>query len=182
MAAPKLLEPQQIQLIQWLGEGLTTDEINELAAKESPPFHITPALNTYYRSTSPHKEQIKEIRDRIQEKVFSEGLALASERAKRLLKLARLLEADLHERYKVWLKDVKGIGSGEQFERVEFETFNAAEIKELRAIYDDIAKETGGRINRVDLTSKGNEMKTYVGVSPDDWDGDAPDKSGSKDE
>lgn len=180
MGSPKLSEAQKLQLIQWLGEGLTTEQINEQAATFDPPFRIIPSMNTYYRNA--YRDEIKAIREEVTERVFGEGLALAKERVRRLYKLAEVLEADLHDRYKVWLKDVKGIGSGEQFERVEFEQFNAAEIKELRAIYDDIAKETGGRINRVDVTTKGKEVKTYVGVSPDDWDADAPDKTSGKDE
>lgn len=54
------------------------------------------------------------------------------------------------ENYKVWLPDVKQIGSGEDAERVDIVRFNAALISEFRAALDDLAKETGGRRQKVD--------------------------------
>lgn len=54
------------------------------------------------------------------------------------------------ENYKVWLPDVKQIGSGEDATRVDIVRFNAALISEFRAALDDLAKETGGRRQKVD--------------------------------
>jgi hypothetical protein len=172
MAAPKLSKEQQRQLIYWLAEGWLTEEINELAAKFDPPFSISKQLNVYYRDS--YAEDIARISAELDRKVFNEGLSLARTRIDRLEKLARILEDDLYEKKLVWLEQVKGIGSGEQYERIDFEEFNAAEIKALQSIYDDIAKETGGRIHRLDVSGKGLEVKAYVTLSPDDWDESEP--------
>lgn len=172
MAPSKLNDEQQAMLIRWIAEGLNTAQINERSALFDPPFVVSPQLKSYYFHD--RREAIREQRQKIQDEVFNEGLALAEERTKRLLKLAKMLEDDLFEKRLAWLDDVKGIGTGKNYERVTFEQFNAAEIKELRAIYDDIAKETNGRIKHVDLTSKGKAIKTYESVSPDEWDESHP--------
>lgn len=101
--------------------------------------------------------------------VFEQGLALDYERVTKLKRLASFLEKQIldeidaalsvnapyspppgFENYKVWLPDVKQIGSGEDAERVDIVRFNAALISEFRAALDDLAKETGGRRQKVD--------------------------------
>lgn len=108
------------------------------------------------------------------EREFSEGIALDFERVRKLKRLADFLEAQIYEQIeerisalvmgedgelerqivmqprheRLWVKDVKGIGRGEDFERVEIVRFNQALLAEFRATLDDIAKETGGRIHR----------------------------------
>ncbi len=44
---------------------------------------------------------------------------------------------------KIWLPDVKSIGTGPTAERVDLVQFNAPLIRELRACLDDIAAELG---------------------------------------
>jgi hypothetical protein len=39
----------------------------------------------------------------------------------------------------------KGIGSQDNYERVEYEEFNKAEVESLRGVLDDIAREVGDR-------------------------------------
>lgn len=56
------------------------------------------------------------------------------------------------EQYKVWLPDVKQVGSGEKAERVDIVKFNAALISEYRSTLADLAAETGGRRQKVDHT------------------------------
>jgi hypothetical protein len=62
--------------------------------------------------------------------------------------------------HNVWVPDVKQIGSGADAERVDIEHFNSAIISEYRATLDDIAKETGGRVQKqqTDLTSGGKPI------------------------
>lgn len=115
------------------------------------------------------------------EKVFNYSVALDYERVKRLERLATFLEAQLYERgvaveydddgnviaetpgqfHNVWLPDVKQIGSGDYVERVDIERFNAALISEYRAVLDDIAKETGGRIRKQEVTGKDGSALTW---------------------
>jgi len=56
------------------------------------------------------------------------------------------------EQHKVWLPDVKQIGSGENATRVDIVKFNAALISEYRSTLADLAAETGGRRQKVDHT------------------------------
>lgn len=61
------------------------------------------------------------------------------------------------EQHKVWLPDVKQIGSGENATRVDIVKFNAALISEYRSTLADLAAETGGRKQKqeVEHTGKG---------------------------
>ena len=62
----------------------------------------------------------------------------------------------------VWVRDVKGIGKDEHYERVEVDRFNAPIIAEFRAAMADAAAETGGRKLKVDTTS------VQVGITAED--------------
>lgn len=88
------------------------------------------------------------------------GLSLDFERIQKLQKLAAFLEGQIYELsasdydgsqtfLNVWVTDVKGIGKGDDFERVEIERFNAALFEQYRKTLDDIAQETGGRVKQV---------------------------------
>lgn len=91
--------------------------------------------------------------------VLEYGLAHEYERLRKLYRLASLLEAQIYERglfnelHNLWVPDVKSIGSGEFAERVDIERFNSALIEQYRKVLEDIAKETGGRVNRTDITT-----------------------------
>jgi len=86
------------------------------------------------------------------------GLALDYERAVELKRLAHFLIEQIYEQgedgnyHNVWLPDVKQIGAGKNIERIDIERFNAAIISELRGVLDDLAKETGGRKLRQEIT------------------------------
>jgi hypothetical protein len=62
----------------------------------------------------------------------------------------------------LWLDDVKGVGSGEVATIVDFETFNSSEVSQYRGVLDDIAKETGGRVQRTDVTSKNEKIESGI--------------------
>lgn len=86
--------------------------------------------------------------------VMEEGLALDFERVRALKRLADLLESEVYEEDKRWVPDVKGIGKGEDFERVDIVRFNPAVIDQFRGTLDDIAKEVGDRKQKTELTGK----------------------------
>lgn len=94
-------------------------------------------------------------------RIMSSGFALAHNRVKALNALADLLfgEANIYDRR--WLPDVKAIGSGRDgtFEKVDVVHFNAGLLEQLRGALDDLAKETGGRVRSVDLTSGGQQIE-----------------------
>lgn len=114
-------------------------------------------------------------KNRRADEVMQSGLALAHERVTKLKDLAGKLEGYLQDENNVWLPDVKQIGGGKFAERVDIVRFNAALIEQYRNTLDDLAKETGGRRQSVDLTTGGQPIKGYVTISPDDWDDDDDD-------
>lgn len=99
--------------------------------------------------------------------VLEYGLAHEYERLRKLYRLAALLEAQIYERglygdlHNLWVPDVKSIGSGEFAERVDIERFNSALIEQYRKVLEDIAKETGGRVQK-------QEVNGSVGVRWED--------------
>ena len=105
--------------------------------------------------------------------IMESGLALAHERVVKLKRLAGFLEEQMMEKgeggvyHNVWLPDVKQIGSGADAKRVDIERFNQGIISEYRATLDDLAKETGGRVSKQEITGKdgGGLVIEYV----NDW-------------
>lgn len=115
---------------------------------------------------------------------FNAGISLDFERVRKLKRLADFLEAQIFEVIEqemivggleynlntgklsppetqtvrrhpnVWVRDVKGVGKGEDFEKIEIERFNPAIFSEYRAVLDDLAKEVGGRIRKSEVSTK----------------------------
>jgi hypothetical protein len=91
--------------------------------------------------------------------VMEEGIGLDFKRVARL----KAIEADLYAQYffeddkgdrtKLWLPDVKQIGSGEDAERVDIVRFNAALVEQIRGVLSDVASEKGERKLRVESSS-----------------------------
>lgn len=181
----KLDDKQRAQVLGWIAEGLTTAEINDLAASytdpdsiEAKPFNVSSQLVYQYRKD--HDLDLQTLRAEREAEAITTGLALKANRIKQLEKLAHELEEDLYVKKLKWTQNAKGLGSGEDFEKYTFEEFNEAEIRQLRGVYDDLAKETGGRVQQVDMKLKGH-VKAYMSVSPDDWDEEL-DKSKKKEQ
>lgn len=101
--------------------------------------------------------------------IMETGFALAHERVSVLKELADTLLADLRTEEKRWLRDVKGIGQGDNWAQVDIVRFNSAELEQLRGLLDDIAKETGGRPKtvKVDIEAKVRLMARSLGLDPD---------------
>lgn len=108
-------------------------------------------------------------RQRVRE-IMETGFATAHERVAVLKELAGTLLEDLRDPEKRWLRDVKGIGQGDNWTQVDIVRFNAAELAEFRALLDDIAKETGGRPKtiRVDIEQRIRIMAVQMGLDPDE--------------
>ena len=106
-------------------------------------------------------ERMKTIARQIE---FGRGLALDYARVRELKRLLNLLNKQLYAKdpddpdgklFNLWLKDYKRIGQGEDSETVQIERFNAPLIAELRGVLDDLAKETGGRRQKIDADVSG---------------------------
>lgn len=86
--------------------------------------------------------------------VLETGLALSYNRVIKLKLLADRLEGDIFKG-RIWLDDVKQIGNGKYAQRVDLIVFNRGLVEQYRGILDDLAKETGGRVQKTeDLNSR----------------------------
>lgn len=161
-----LKKTQREALLQWIAEGLESDEINKRAAKFKPPFKVTRQNVSKYRKTRGVK--LEQIQEEAETSALKTGLALKENRVATLQKLANRLLEDLFgegENNRLWLTMVKGIGSHDNYERVEYQEFNRSEIESLRGLLDDIASEIGERVRRADLTSGGKPLPR-PGIDP----------------
>lgn len=105
-----------------------------------------------------YDEQLEADKNTRRKEIMESGLALDYERTWELKELAAFLKGQLYEKgdegvyHNVWMPDVKQIGSGDFAERVDLERFNGAIFEQYRGTLDDLAKETGGRKQRSELT------------------------------
>jgi hypothetical protein len=117
----------------------------------------------------PYDTELERQKNELAREIMTSGLALAHERVLKLIQLAEFLEQELYWQDNegkfpaVWLPDVKQIGSGDAAEKVDIVRFNASIIEEFRGVLDDLAKETGGRMLKADLTSQGHKITVTVG-------------------
>lgn len=129
-----------------------------------------------------HDIELERLKNERHREIMQSGLALDHERVEKLKDLALFLLEEIEKtervqvvdgegnaeivdagRYRVWLPDVKQIGSGETAERVDIERYNSAIFGDLRGVLDDLAKETGGRVAKQDITTGGQQIKFMVG-------------------
>ncbi len=160
----RLKKSQKEAVLRWIAEGLQSDEINERAAVFVPPFQIARRQLCYYRKT--RDADIKAMVAAGEQEALSEGLALKGYRVTKLKMLAALLERDLFGGF-LWLDQVKGVGSGDVAQIVDYEEFNGAEVAAYQGVLDDIAKEVGHRVVRRELTGKGGGPLQTQEVPPD---------------
>lgn len=146
-----LRKAQKEALLAWVAEGLETDEINARAAAFRPPFQVKRANVANYRRR--RNADLEAIRNAGEMDALTEGLALKDERVRKLAQLASLLEADLFGGF-LWTEQVKSIGSGTEQQTVDYEEFNASEVREYRGVLDDIAKEVGHRKQSLDQSGE----------------------------
>ena len=115
----------------------------------------------WMRRASVYDGELEIMRNQERRKAFESGLALDYERVDKLKSLANRLEKELPKR--LWLDDVKSVGSGEFAERIDLIRFNSALIEQYRGALDDLAKEVGGRKQKVET-----ETKLTMSFSADD--------------
>ena len=139
----RLTKGQREILLQWIAEGLKTDEINQRAAQHKPRFRVTrQQVNKYRKSRSVRLEDLKSAGE---QNALTTGLALRENRIALLQRLADLLETDIFTNQLLWTDQVKGIGGGDEFEKIQYKEFNTAEVAQLRGLLEDIAHEMGDR-------------------------------------
>lgn len=137
-----LTKGQKQLVLQWIAEGLKTNEINARAAEHGRPFEVTRQQVDHYRKT--RKVDLQTIAQIDERAALTEGYATQQERVHKLSILAALIEKDIFGGF-LWLTVPKGV-AGTAF---EVEEFNKAQVDAYRGLLDDIAKETGGRTQKV---------------------------------
>ena len=143
---------------------MQTDEINARAAEFKPPFVVTrQSVDQYRKSRKVDLQAIKRV-DEIN--ALTAGYALKEYRVMRLSQLAEILAQDVFGGF-LWTEQVKGVGSGDVAEIVEFEEFNKAEVDAYRGVLDDIAAETGGRAKRIEGTGADGAIVVETNISPE---------------
>jgi len=163
----RLRKGQKEAVLRWVTAGLKSDEINERAAAFEPPFSVSRRQVEYYRKS--RKADLTAILAAGEQEALTEGLALVGVRVTKLKQLAALLERDIFGGF-LWLEQVKGVGSGDVATIVNYEEFNKAEVDALRGVYEDIAKEVGGRKQISELTGKDGgaiQLVAVGGLNPD---------------
>lgn len=166
-----------------LGPGRTLGKLADKYAKtrrSMPPtdsentIKVWSAENEWLARASNYDAELEQEKNERRRKEMENGLALDYERVRKLKRLAAFLEGEIYfegdgteivsdegdtvsdAHPKVWLADVKQVGSGEFAERVDLVRFNSALIAEYRAALDDLAKEVGGRKAKVDANVNAN--------------------------
>lgn len=148
----RLKKSQKEKLLEWISEGLQTDEINARAADFDSPFDVSRQQVDWYRST--REKSIAAMAAAGEHDALTAGLALKSNRVQKLQQLAALMEQDIFGGF-LWTDQVKMIGSGPFSKEVDYEEFNTAEVTQYRGVLDDIAKEVGDRrqtVTTINLT------------------------------
>jgi hypothetical protein len=140
----RLNKGQKELVLEWIAEGLQTDEINKRARLLEPPFSVGRSQVRFYRRT--RGKRMDQIRSQAEDEALIAGFTTAEGRVSKLARLAALLEEDIFREGLSWTHQVKGIGPKGSFERIDYDEFNGPEIAQYRGILDDIAKETGGRV------------------------------------
>lgn len=100
-------------------------------------------------------------------KVFTSGYALMHKRVEQLNALVEKLIEMVADESKVWVPDVKSIGTGPTAERVDLVQFNDALFREIRAHFADIAAELGERVKKSETTIK-SLPKVYIDLDQDE--------------
>ena len=163
-----------------LGAGRTLPKLLERyrrSRKKSEP--ATDSYDTLQKWSSQYDWQdrasiydtgVEQQKNERRQKEMDAGLALDYERVRRLKRLAKFIEDQIYEEAppaatfqiddkeitvapvspypKLWLADVKQVG----VEKVDIIRFNQAIISEFRGLLDDLAKETGGRKAKTELS------------------------------
>ena len=144
MAAPKL-NAEQVNKIKEL---LAADETLSNIAKE-----IGCHIQTVKYYSAKFSDEIEEARKVLSSETISRGLANKDYRIRKLARLAQRIEKSIEEKTDggkgLWVDDVKLSASGET---VDIEVFAGEAIRQYRGILDDIAKETGGRVSKSQVT------------------------------
>jgi hypothetical protein len=101
------------------------------------------------------------------EKVLRSGFALQHKRIQALNRLTNKLIAMTNDEDKIWMPDVKSVGTGPTAERVDLLQFNAPLFTLIDKYLASIAAEMGERVKKKDVTLTELPPNIYTGFDPD---------------
>lgn len=157
-----------------MGSGRSLVELRDdyAAAKERGEGVPTTGKHMLYEWSSRHgwaarcreyDAEIDGIKNETAQQVLGSGLALSHERVLSLKALAERLEEEIRDENSLWLPDFKQLGHGKDTKVYRIVRFNGSLIHQFRNALDDLAKETGGRVHKQEL-SGANGSVLGVGV------------------
>ena len=135
MSNTRLTKKQREFVLAAIAEGLETDEINKRAAKCKPPFTVTRQDVDYYRKS--RGLRVKDLKESGDLDALSMGFARREERVQALSEIGRSLYEDLQGA-------IRSLTDGQ---------FKEGEIRQMRGIFDDLAKEMGDRKTKLEHSS-----------------------------
>jgi len=162
-----------------MGAGRSLPKLHKIyteRAEDSPPTKTLRTLldwsSTYGWQTraAEYDQRIEERKTAEAEEIMATGWAAPYNRVVALSELIDEIKDDLKNG--LYQDDIKLSANGKE---VKVKVFKAQHIAALQRSLDDIAKETGGRKQKMDVTSNDEPIKGYVVFSPDDWDDDGGD-------
>jgi len=137
-----------------------------------PPTMIYETLRTWssryvWASRAEQWDSLAEGRKTLEYNIaMKHGLALDYERVNSLKELAVFLEEQIYEQgiggryHNVWLPDVKAVDGV----KYDIERFNTGILQQYRGTLDDLAKETGGRVNKTELSGADGGAVQFVQI------------------
>lgn len=161
----KLTKEQRKLLVGWAAEGLTLGEVNDRASKENPPFKVEWHALKWVRQKA--DKTYGEIKQEFERDALNEGLARRAVRIRQLQDLFDRHIALIKARGEEMDGEIAGGDTGlmvRDYKGKNADTpvykYDAALIREMRGLFDDIARELGDRKTNVDLdvTSAGKPL------------------------
>lgn len=173
------LTKEQRELITiWAAEGLNINEVQRRAGECDPPFEVTHNQLKHVRRHA--NKNYSNLREEFDREALSEGLARRAVRIRQLEELFDRHVTLIRARGAELAKDNVAGGStgllvrdykGKDADRAVYK-YDAALVREMRGLFDDIARELGERKTNVDLTGGGELILKVIygddGQKPND--------------
>jgi hypothetical protein len=161
-----------------------TSQVNSAPTHSKQTLEQWSSRFTWADRAATYDKRLEEEKNLRAKEIMDSGLALDYERVVKLKKMADFLEAQVYAQApiiitttpqadsdsenageatsftvgstypNIWVHDVKSIGQGAGAQRVDIYRFNSAILDQYRGVLDDLAKETGGRISKHEMTGK----------------------------
>src|SRR5688572_17328783 len=158
MGKHNLTTGQRRLLVAWAAEGLDLREINECAAKEDPPFEVTENNLKHVRRHG--KKTYSQLKEEYEREAATEGYARRGVRIREISALIDRHLALIKARGEEMAGEVAGGGTGllaRDYRGKDADTlvykYDAAPVREVRGLWDDLAREVGDRKTNMDLTT-----------------------------